>query len=215
MYRWLGLLLYHRVTRNRLDLPENMNNDVIFFASAIGVFYSLTVGLIAVGVWANYAEVQDIVSSEAASIAALYRDVSGYPQPLRGDLQESLRSYTEFVVNEAWPAQYRGEILNGGTRILNDFQTSLFGFEPATVGQEAIHNEALRQYNDLIIQRRKRVDAVDGGLPGVMWSIVLFGSVSDDHCDVSTANQNGCACRIDGVSGCFYWPGCLYHGWAR
>jgi hypothetical protein len=171
-----GLLLYHRLTRNRLDLPEDMNNDVIFFASAIGVFYSLTVGLIAVGVWSNYAEVQNTVSAEAASSAALYRDVSGYPTPLRSELQQALQAYTLFVINEEWPAQYQGTILDGGTRLLDDFQTRLFDFEPETAGQEAIHIEALREYNELVVFRRERVDAVNGGLPGVMWNIVLFGA---------------------------------------
>ena len=39
-----------------------MNNDIIFFASAIGVFYSLMAGLMAVAVWGNYTAVQDLVS---------------------------------------------------------------------------------------------------------------------------------------------------------
>jgi amino acid transporter len=169
-----GLLLFHRLARGRVNLPEDMNNDVIFFASAIGVFYSLTAGLIAVGVWTNYSDVQTIVASEAASIAALYRDVTGLPQPLRGELQEDLRDYTEFVINEAWPAQYGGVILDGGTDILNRFQDRLFAYEPPTAGQQNLHAEALRQYNELITFRRERVDAVDGGLPGVMWAIMLL-----------------------------------------
>jgi hypothetical protein len=173
----VGLLIYRRVTHGRLNLPEDMNNDVIFFASAIGVFYSLTVGLIAVGVWSNYAEVQNIISSEAAALAALYRDVSGYPEPIRSELQQGMRDYTEFVIDEAWPAQYQGRILDGGTRLLDTFQVRLFTHEPQTAGQEALHAETLRQYNELITLRRRRVDAVIGGLPGVMWAIVLVGAV--------------------------------------
>jgi hypothetical protein len=172
-----GLLLFQRLARGRLNLPEDMNNDVIFFASAIGVFYSLTVGLIAVGVWTNYAQVQDIVSGEAASLAALYRDVSGYPEPLRGELQAELRSYAEFVIADAWPAQYRGEILDGGTRLLDNFQAKLYAYEPLSAGQEVLHAETLQQYNEMITHRRRRVDAVEGGLPGVMWAIVLLGAV--------------------------------------
>ena len=36
---------------------------VIFFASAIGGFYSLTVGLIAVGVWSTYSQVENTDSA--------------------------------------------------------------------------------------------------------------------------------------------------------
>ena len=36
-----GLALFNRSLRDRINFTEAMNNDVIFFASAISVFYSL------------------------------------------------------------------------------------------------------------------------------------------------------------------------------
>jgi len=56
------------------------------------VFYSLTVGLIAVGVWTTYSNIDHIVSAEAAAIACMYRDPGGYPEPVRAELQSQLRS---------------------------------------------------------------------------------------------------------------------------
>jgi uncharacterized membrane protein YhaH (DUF805 family) len=47
----IGLALFQWLIVGRLRLTEEMNNDIIFFASAIAVFYSLTVGLIAAGLW--------------------------------------------------------------------------------------------------------------------------------------------------------------------
>jgi hypothetical protein len=105
-----GLPAFKWLTACRLHLTEEMNNDILFFAEAIAVFYSLTVGLIAVGVWSNYSSVSDIVSADAANIASMYRDISGYPEPIRTDLQEQVRDYTEFIVNQAWPAQMRGSL---------------------------------------------------------------------------------------------------------
>lgn len=58
-----GLPVFRWLTTGRLHLSEAMNNDVVFFAEAIAAFYSLTVGLIAVGVWSNYSSVSDIVSA--------------------------------------------------------------------------------------------------------------------------------------------------------
>ena len=79
----IGLALFQWLIVGRLHLTEEMNNDIIFFASAIGVFYSLTVGLIAVGVWSTYSQVENTVSAEATAIGCFYRDVSGYPDPAR------------------------------------------------------------------------------------------------------------------------------------
>lgn len=171
-----GLLLFQRLTRNHLNLSEEMNNDIIFFASAISVFYSLTVGLIAVGVWGSYTEVKNIVSQEAASIAALYRDVSGYPEPTGGTLQKELRDYTTDIIEQAWPAQNQGIIPDGGTRMMTTFEKTLFAFEPKTLGQQALHAETLRQFNHMVELRRLRLESVEGGLPGVMWGVVLIGA---------------------------------------
>jgi hypothetical protein len=111
-----GLPFFKWLTQGRLHLTEEMNNDIIFFASAIGVFYSLTVGLIAVGVWTTYNCVEDIISAEATAISCFYRDISGYPEPARSDLQSYVRRYTEFIINQSWPIQARGEILDDATR---------------------------------------------------------------------------------------------------
>src|SRR5438067_1149450 len=112
-----GLPVFKRLTARRLHLTEEMNNDIVFFAEAIAVFYSLTVGLIAVGVWSNYSSVSDIVSADAANIASMYRDVSGYPEPIRTDLEGQVRGYTEFIINQAWPAQMRGESTDDATHL--------------------------------------------------------------------------------------------------
>jgi len=173
-----GLPLFQWLTAGRLHLTEAMNNDIVFFAEAIAVFYSLTVGLIAVGVWSNYSSVSDIVSADAANIASMYRDVSGYPEPIRTDLQGQVRGYTEFIINQAWPAQMRGQSTDDGTRRLNKLAQTLAAFEPPTVGQQLLHAETLHRLNEMTELRRKRLHAaIGGGLPPVMWSVVLIGAV--------------------------------------
>jgi hypothetical protein len=89
----VGLFLFQRLLAGRLRLSEDLNNQVIFFASMIGMFYSLTAGMIAVGVWTTYRNMENVVSSEATSIGCLYRDISGYPEPSRTLLQGEVRSY--------------------------------------------------------------------------------------------------------------------------
>jgi hypothetical protein len=172
-----GLILFQKVLAPRIPFSEETNNDVIFFASAIGVFYSLVMGLIAVEVWSQYDKTRDIISQEAASIGALYRDVSGFPEPLRSELQNELRAYLKAVIEDDWPAQQRGEILDSGTQQLNVFQTALYGFEPKTLGQQSIFSEALSEYNEMIEMRRLRIDSVGSTLPGVMWAIVVIGAI--------------------------------------
>lgn len=172
----IGLALFQWLTVGRLRLTEEMNNDIIFFASAIAVFYSLTVGLIAVGVWTTYTEVDNTVSAEATAIGCFYRDISGYPEPTRTRLQTQVREYTVFLIEQAWPAQRRGKSTDVATRRLSTLEQELVRFEPATLGQQILHAETFRQYNDVAGLRRKRLHAIGAGLPSVMWSVVLFGA---------------------------------------
>src|SRR6478609_11056681 len=94
-----GLAFFNWIVRDRINLTEAMNNDIIFFASAISVFSSLTVGLIAVGVWRTYTEASNIVSEEATAIGCFYRDISGYTEPSRTEIQKEVRAYVDFLIN--------------------------------------------------------------------------------------------------------------------
>jgi len=171
-----GLIWTRRFAIPRFHYCENINEAVSGTVQAIGVFYGITVGLIAVAVWDTNTNAAELVSREASAISAIYRDVSGYPSPLREDLRDRLREYTVFTIEEAWPAQRRGEILPRGTQLLNDFQAKLYTFEPTTQGQMALHTETLRGYNNFIEYRRLRIDAVKSGLSTRMWIVIWLGA---------------------------------------
>lgn len=174
----IGLVLVRRHLMPRLHYHEGANDAVSGTVQAIGVFYGITVGLIAVGVWNTYSNASELVSKEAAAIGTVYRDVSGYPSPLREELRTKLREYTVFIIEEAWPAQKKGQgqMVNSGTLILDDFQHKLFSFQPGNISQTTLHGETLRAYNNLIEYRRLRVDAVGGGLSTVMWAVIWVGA---------------------------------------
>src|SRR3954463_4274570 len=94
-----GLWLVHRGIHVRLKVGETLvdNGVVGWFFSGILTIYGITLGLIAVTTWESSSRVAGIASREAATIAALYRDTSGFASPLHEDLQGQLREYTRFI----------------------------------------------------------------------------------------------------------------------
>ena len=174
-----GLLLCRRFVIPRLRYHDDISEAVSGTVQAIGVFYGITVGLIAVGVWNTNSNASDLVSREATAIGALYRDVKGYPDPLRSELQSKLREYTLFIIEKAWPSQQegRGQQLHEGVAIMDEFQTELYTYNPTTPGQVALHNETIASYNRLIEYRTLRIDAVNNKLSGVMWAVIWVGAV--------------------------------------
>src|SRR4030095_1522560 len=91
----LGLFLARRLLLPRFHYSEGINDAVSGTVQAIGVFYGITVGLIAVGVWNTNSNAGDLVSKEASAIGGMYRDVAGLPAPLNRELCDKLRVYTE------------------------------------------------------------------------------------------------------------------------
>jgi len=173
----VGLFLARRFLLPRFHYSEGINDAVSGTVQAIGVFYGITVGLIAVGVWNTNSNAEDLVSKEASAIGGMYRDVSGLPAPLNRELCDKLRDYTDFVIRQEWPAQRQGKLIDGGTSLINDFQYKLFAFEPTTAGQTNLHGEALRGFNLFADSRRRRLDAVNSGLSGTMWGVIWVGAV--------------------------------------
>jgi len=175
----VGLFVTRRLIFPRFHYHEGANDAVSGTVQAIGVFYGITVGLIAVGVWNTHSNASDLVSKEATSIGSLYRDVSGYPEPIRSELRSNLRQYTVFVIEKAWPAQQagQGQLLAAGAKLMDEFQDKLYAFQPANPGQVALHSETLAAYNKLIECRRLRIDAVNNGLSATMWAVIWVGAI--------------------------------------
>ena len=93
----------------RVHGDEHSHNDVVgLYLSAICVFYGITLGMLAIGTWQAYSDVDTKVGEEASVLAALYRDVSNFPDPKRTELQAELREYAHQVIDVAWPLQHQG-----------------------------------------------------------------------------------------------------------
>jgi len=176
LYGVVGLLITRRwvLPRLRTDVHDSEFSGAML--QAVMVFYGLAVALIAVSVWQSYSDGGKIISQEATALAALYRDVSSYPEPIRPQLQKGLRDYVDQIINQAWPIQQRGQIPTQGVELMNRFQGTLDQFEPATEGQKILHAETLRAYNQVIQARRFRLDAVNTGLPTILWFVIIAGA---------------------------------------
>src|SRR5271156_5786661 len=126
-----GLFLSRPIVGRLLDYSPKHNDLVSFFFSSMGVFYGLAMGLIAVATWENYTEIDGVVSTEAAAVASFYRDLDGYPQPLRGRLESMMRDYTKLVIEKEWPAHKRGVALEDGDTILDRLENEIMNFDPS------------------------------------------------------------------------------------
>src|SRR3954454_868148 len=137
------LLLVRRFVLPRLRVEVADSEFVGAVVQSIMVFYGLALALIAVNVWQTYNDVSKTVSVEAISFATLYRDVSGYPEPIRSKLQGEIRGYVDQIIHGAWPLMRKGAVPTEGVEWMNRFQAVLLTFEPAGEAQKILHAETL------------------------------------------------------------------------
>ncbi len=149
----LGLFLSRPIVRRIVGSSSKHNDLVSYFLGSMGVFYGLAVGLIAVATWENYTEVDGVVSTEAAAVTSLFRDLDGYPQPMRGRLEAMMRDYTRVVIEKEWPAHKRGIALEDGDAMLERFENEVMSFEPTQEREKILHAEVLRSLDTVVEQR--------------------------------------------------------------
>ena len=94
-----GLFLLRGWVR-RIDTGHHAYNHIVgFFLAGVTVLYAVCAGLLAVGAWATYDEVQGKIDHEATALGALYRDIGAYPEPVGTILQTDLRRYAREVID--------------------------------------------------------------------------------------------------------------------
>ena len=79
------------------------------------------------------------------------------------------------LIDGAWPVQRRGIVPQNTADVVNNIQTHLATFEPATEGQKTLAADAYREFSRLIELRRMRLKSVTGGLPASLWGVLLIG----------------------------------------
>lgn len=173
---WGGVFVLRPVADKLFGDKDERNSMVELVLTGTGLFYGLLLGLISAATYSTFSEAQAAVDAEAGVVAALYRDVSAYPEPIRGKLRAELEAYVDYVIDEAWPQQRLGIVPTDGIGKANGLLNTMASFEPATKGQEAVHAEAFRQFNHFLEARRERLSAVTSGLPPALWWVLVAGA---------------------------------------
>jgi hypothetical protein len=133
--------------------------------------------LLSIAVFQNYDKAQDAVGREASSVVALYRTFSGYPEPVRTSLSDTLRRYVDEESGPGWRYQQGNQVSIRGTQLVDQLSRQLLSFKPnQDAGEDLLHRETLRIFDDFIEQRRLRIQAGGTSIPRVIWYVVLAGA---------------------------------------
>ena len=179
-----GLELVQRLVPADSRRPHN---DVAgFIYAALGVIYAVLLALVVIAVWEEYQTASETVEQEANALAEIFWLAHRLPEPEGTHLQELSRSYAEEVVHKEWPLMEQGESplmtqvedTPQGWTLIDDIRASLQEIEPRTPADEQLYAEGLDQVQRLADARRTRLVAAEEGVPGVLWSVLIFGGIA-------------------------------------
>jgi hypothetical protein len=179
-----GFELVHRLVP---AVSRQRSNDVAgFIYAALGVIYAVLLALVVIAVWEEYGAASDTVEREANVAADIYWLADQLPEDRGVRVQELVRSYAEEVVNREWPLMEEGQAplmtekkeVPAGWTIIDEIRHDIQGFEARTNSETQLYAEGLDQVEALSDARRMRLVAAEEGVPGVLWSVLIFGGVA-------------------------------------
>ena len=169
----LVVLALRRWVPHPADRSSEWDRVLGYVVAVYGVLYGVTLALIAAASYENYRGVEEIVLQETSSVAVLYRDASGFPEPTRTELQSLIVEYTQHVIEVDWPVQGAGQVPSNTVKQVTDLQRVLFEFEPADESESNLHLATISAFNEFVADRGARIGVTGLELPGIL-SLVLY-----------------------------------------
>jgi hypothetical protein len=175
----LAVIAQVALRRSWPALREGEHNDVVgFIIAVVGVIYAVLLAFVVIVSWEKYTDAEGVVGQEASALRTIYRDSTPFPPDTRDRVHTAVRAYATAAIEQEWPAMSRGE--SGApevARVLDDTSILLSGLPTGTPAQQAYLQVEADRFNDLITARSRRLDFVEQGVPGVLWTALIIGGV--------------------------------------
>jgi hypothetical protein len=176
----VGLVVVQRLVSTE---RRKEHNDVAgFIYAVVGVSYAVLLGLMLIAVWEQWNAAEEVSSDEANELAGIFYFAHALPQPEGRHIQELARSYAQVVVEEEWPAMEQGKSSPKAWATLDELRATILGLDPPTGTQQVPYSQA--RYNQILDQlhglgdgRRERLLAAEGGLPTILWVVLIGGGI--------------------------------------
>ena len=170
-----GLVLVNRLVPETRRSSSNVGGGLIF--RPISGVFGILVGFTAFLVWQQYTTAHVTAQREASELAAIYWHAEELPNSERLQVQQYARSYARVVIEEEWPLMGQGQESSKAWATIDKLRRTVDGFEPSTSTEETLHARQVALIDDVLNDRRLRLLQSREGLPPILWTVLLSGTV--------------------------------------
>ena len=155
------------------------NNELVGFTYAVyGLIYGVLLAFTIIVAWERFAETERIVMHEVTSLSEMWRDCKAFPPADSDGIHSNLLAYVQSVINDEWPEMaVRGKASPKTVKIYEQLWARTYNLYPETKTQEAFLAEVLGDINQLSANRRLRILYSRTAINGILWLVLLVGSV--------------------------------------
>jgi hypothetical protein len=154
------------------------HNDVAGFIYAVlGVVYAVLLGFVTIAVWEDFELARITTDSEANELAELFWLAREFPESEGEQLQDLTRSYAEVVIDEEWSLMAQGRASPRAWELTDKMRSTVSDFEPETEAGQVRYDQGLTLVHNLVDQRRLRLFEAGGGIPRVLWLVLVVGGI--------------------------------------
>lgn len=166
----------------RFVSPETLSahNDVAGFVYATtGVIYAVILAFVVIVVWEDFNAAIANADEEADALDVMIRLADGFPDPARQEVQLAALAYAQSAVDDEWPAMADDTAPSlETTAALHRLYLIYARPEVVATINPTQYAESLSQLSDVSADRSERVLQSQGGLPGIMWVVLVGGSMA-------------------------------------
>jgi len=159
------------LVRQKVRKPsgESHNEVAGFIFATVGVLSAVLLAFIVFALWEGYGTAERAAAQEAATVLATARYANTLPEPVRHEMHDQLRAYSEVVLNDEWKTMTQ-DSGRQGDRVMSELWSTYGKLRP-----KADYSEAATLLSDLSTARTQRILSSQAALPVVFW-IVLVGA---------------------------------------
>jgi Protein of unknown function (DUF4239) len=156
---------------------RNYNAVFAWQVNFLGMTYGVIISFMLFAAWTNFSDAITNANGEANAVVGLSRVADTLPAPQRDAVQRLARHYVEIMLFEEWPAMTRNELSPQSREIVRQFWEVLTHTPVMSQAQQVGLDHAFVELSNLTERRRIRQEQVLQHLPGILWAVLLFGSV--------------------------------------
>jgi hypothetical protein len=153
------------------------NDAFAWQVNFLGMTYGVIISFMLFASWTSFSDAISNADGEANAAINLSRLAYTLPSPQRDDVRSLVRRYVEVMLTEEWPAMARNDLSPTSHEIVRQLWVVLTGTPVASQAQQIGLNHAFTELSSMTEHRRIRQEQVLQQLPGILWAVLLFGSV--------------------------------------